>query len=394
MMPAPSITFVNGAVLGSDGRIHSSLRVRRGAIDAVGRAPHRGDAVIDLNDAIVLPGLINAHDHLELNSFARLKWRPRYLNVREWIADFQPRFGRDPELALARPDTLADRVWVGGLKNLLSGVTTVCHHNPLHRALRSRFPVRVVRKFGFSHSLHIDGRGVLRSYRRTPSRWPWVIHAAEGVDGDAQAEIDALESLGCVHDNTVLVHGVGIDEQRAARVLTRGGALVWCPSSNQFLFDRTADVRPFDAAGRVALGTDSRLSGEGDLLDELRAARATGQLTPERLARTVTANAATMFRLRDGGRLEAGRPADLVVLRRREFDPFASIVSCRRTDVQLTMVGGAPLFGDRALRKVFDARRQTYTPAIVDGTEKFVARWIARQVARMQLAEPGLELAS
>ena len=43
-------------------------------------APRRDAAivVVDLDEAVVLPGLINAHDHLELNSFPRLKWRPRY----------------------------------------------------------------------------------------------------------------------------------------------------------------------------------------------------------------------------------------------------------------------------------------------------------------------------
>ena len=99
-------------------------------------APDKGDAVVDLDDSFVFPGLINAHDHLELNSQPRLKWRERYDNASEWIADFQPRFETDPALAVTRPDTLDDRVWVGGLKNLLSGVTTVCHHNPMHRPLR------------------------------------------------------------------------------------------------------------------------------------------------------------------------------------------------------------------------------------------------------------------
>ena len=61
---------------------------------------------------------------------------------------------------MTRPETLDDRVWVGGLKNLLAGVTTVCHHNPMHRAAATPFPVRVVRNFGYSHSLHIDGDAV------------------------------------------------------------------------------------------------------------------------------------------------------------------------------------------------------------------------------------------
>ena len=66
-------------------------------------APDKGDAVVDLEDSFVFPGLINAHDHLELNSQPRLKWRERYDNASEWFADFQPRFDTDPALAVTRP---------------------------------------------------------------------------------------------------------------------------------------------------------------------------------------------------------------------------------------------------------------------------------------------------
>ena len=394
MFRASSFTFVNAAIVGPEGRVYETLRVARRRIEALGRPPARGDLVIDLDGSVVLSGLINAHDHLELNSFRRLKWRPRYANVREWIADFQPRFGRDPDLAMAQPDTLADRVWVGGLKNLLSGVTTVCHHNPLHRPLRGRFPVRVVQKFGFSHSLQIDGRRVARSYERTPARWPWIIHAAEGVDEEARAEIGALETLGCVGRNTVLVHGVGIDGPGADRLLRHGCGLVWCPSSNEFLFGCTADVRRFDQADRLALGTDSRLSGEGDLLDELRVAHTTGQVSPERLLRSVGENAATVLRLREAGRLAAGQPADLVVLERRHADPWTSAVASRRSHVRLTMIGGEPLVGDDLMRRLFDWRRQPVRLVRVDGRDRWLADWIGRRAVRLRLHEPGLELAS
>ena len=108
------ITFVNARVVGVDGRLSRTLRVSRGRIDGIGVAPDKSDTVLDLDGALIFPGLINAHDHLELNSQPRLKWRERYENAREWIADFQPRFDSDPQLAVTRPETLADRVWVGG----------------------------------------------------------------------------------------------------------------------------------------------------------------------------------------------------------------------------------------------------------------------------------------
>jgi cytosine/adenosine deaminase-related metal-dependent hydrolase len=387
------VTFVNAVVLAGDGGTHGTLRIRRGVVDELGAPPPRGDLVVDVEGGVVLPGLINAHDHLELNSFPRMKWRARHANVREWIADFQPRFATDPALAKARPDTLVDRLWVGGLKNLLAGVTTVCHHNPLHATLKRRFPVRVTRRVGISHSLQIDGARVADSYRRTPEDWPWIVHAAEGVDADARGEIETLRTFGCLAPNTVLVHGVAMDGAAAGQVLDAGGSLVWCPSSNEFLFEATADVRRFSAKGRVALGTDSRLSGARDLLDELRAARATGQVSAEALVRMVTSSAASVLRLGDAGALAVDKEADLVVLRRRLRDPFESVAASTRDDVRLTMIGGMPLVGGVEMRPVFASRGQRCVNATVDGADRLLASWIARKVSSMSLREPGLEVA-
>jgi cytosine/adenosine deaminase-related metal-dependent hydrolase len=385
-------TFVNARVLTPQGRLARTIRIRERRVDGVDVAPDRSDVIVDLADSFVLPGLINAHDHLELNSQPRLKWRDRYSNASEWIADFQPRFDTDPALAVTRRSTLADRVWVGGLKNLLAGVTTVGHHNPIHQPMRRRFPVRIVRDFGFSHSLHIDGEAVAASYRQTPREWPWMIHAAEGVDDEARREIDTLDRLGCLSANTVLIHGVAFCRHAADRVIAAGAGLVWCPSSNRFLFEATADVRAFDDADRLALGSDSRLSGEGDLLDELRAARATGQLSAEGLARTVGSGAARLLRLPAAGRLEPGVPADLTVIRPLASCPFETLVSAARTDIRLTMIDGRPAVGEPELAPAFRAAGVASMPARVDGSPRLVAKWIGSHVARMHVREPGLEV--
>ena len=385
-------TFVNGRVVTSRGHLARTIRIRDGRIDDIDVAPGRRDAIVDLDGSFVFPGLINAHDHLELNSQPRLKWRDRYDNASEWIADFQPRFATDPALAVTRPATLDDRVWVGGLKNLLAGVTTVGHHNPIHRPLRKSFPVRLVRHFGFSHSLHIDGDRVADSHRKTPQQWPWMIHAGEGVDERARRELDTLDRLGCLGANTVLVHGVAFCREAAARVIDAGAGLVWCPSSNRFLFDTTADVRPFDDADRLALGTDSRLSGDGDLLDELKAARSTGQLSAEGLARTVSIGAARLLRLPEAGRLEAGLPADLTVIRPVASCPFDTLVGATRTDIRLTMLDGKPAIGEPQLAAAFRSAGVRSMPARVDGAARIVAAWIGRHVRGMQLQEPGFEV--
>jgi len=387
-----TISFVDVSVLTPEGEVASSLRVARGRIASIGERPRPGDCVVAGDGAVIAPGLVNAHDHLELNSFGRLKWRDRYANVREWIADFQPRFATEPALALNRPETLGDRLFAGGLKNLLSGVTTVCHHNPLYAPLRRQFVVRVVRRYGWSHSLQVDGDRVAASQRSTPATWPWIIHAAEGVDWAAAAELLQLERLGCVGGNTVIVHGVGLMPADRRRAVERGAALVWCPSSNQYLFGQTAGVAAFAAAGRLALGSDSRLSADGDLLAELRAARATGQIDARALVRAVTSDAADVLRLADAGRLEPGAPADIAVFARTAADPFDAVVGARRPDVRLVMIGGRPLVADTALGAVFAASRTRSQTARVDGRPSLVAAPIAWRLGTSSVPEPGLEV--
>lgn len=392
MFWARPMSFVNALVLTGEGRLAHTLRLANGRVDGIDVAPDPGDAVFDLDGSFVLPGLINAHDHLELNSQPRLKWRERYENASQWIADFQPRFTSDPALAVTRAETLDERVWIGGLKNLLCGVTTVSHHNPMHRVRRRRFPVRVIEQFGFSHSLHIDGEAVAASHHRTPHDWPWIVHAAEGIDEDARAELDRFDNLGCVTPNAVFVHGVGFHRDAAERIIAAGAGLVWCPSSNQFLFGATADVRAFDDADRLALGSDSRLSGGRDLLDEIAAAHATRQLSAEGVARTVTTGAAALLRARNGGRIAEGTPADLVVVRPLATCPFDTLMMAARTDVRLTLIDGEPRVGEPALNGVFVAAGVETAAATLDGTPRTVASWIARHLSRMALREPGFEV--
>jgi cytosine/adenosine deaminase-related metal-dependent hydrolase len=373
--------------------VAGGVRIARGRIAELGgRArPRDGDARLDLAGALVLPGLVNAHDHLELNNFAPVKYREVYASSYQWADDIRPRLGNDPALVTSRAVPLADRLFLGGLKNLLAGTTSVAHHNPLHRPLRGRrFPVKVVRRYGWAHSLGLEPESA-RSYRRTPRRHPWIIHLAEGTDAVAAGELAALDAAGALGSNTVLVHGVGLSEPDRRRALAAGAALVWCPSSNRFLLGATARVADFAAARRLALGTDSRVTGARDLLDELARARAEEQVDVHALLRAVTIDGARILALGSAGRLSPGAPGDLLILPPpAPGDPADGLGRLRRADLRAVLVDGRVRVADRD----FDPLLPGAVPVVLDGRSKILAPDLVARHARNAVAEPGLEMAA
>jgi cytosine/adenosine deaminase-related metal-dependent hydrolase len=403
---AQPVALVNARVLTPNG-IAASLRFGS-RILSVGDPPRRGDTVVDLGGAIVLPGLINAHDHLELNHYGPLKRRDRYANATEWIDDLRPAIQDDPSIRAARSHSLKARLFIGALKNLLSGVTTVAHHNPLYREIGRSFPIRVLRRFGWAHSFTLErqpvgargepGGNVRDRCLATPPSLPFIVHAGEGVDPPAAEELPRLDALGCLRPNTVLVHGVAFTEPEWERVLARGASLVWCPASNEFLFGTTAAVRRFldaheQARLHICLGSDSRISGSRDLLDELRAASRFGVAADE-LLRMVTETPAQILKLPDAGRIAVGRPADLFVLPSKAATPADALVGASRRHVALVAIAGRPIIGCPSLSAVFVARRMAAQPVAVDGVERLVCCDLAHAIARSPISEPGVECLS
>ncbi len=389
-----SLYFTNLTLLTADGIIGHSLRIEGQRITAINTSPRPGDRVIDAQGGLLIPGLLNAHDHLELNTFPRLKYRERYTHSLQWIEDIEARFDSDPRLTDPRRQPLSDRLLIGALKNLLCGVTTVCHHNPLHRPLRSNYPLRVIKDYGFCHSL-FRGKDVLTSYRRTQPGDPWIIHLAEGIDAEAAAEFERLVQLGVVQGNTVLVHGVGLTPQQRQILIERGGGLIWCPGSNLFMFGQTAHVAELAQTGKLALGSDSRLSGEFDLLTELRLAHSTGQLSLAALLGLVTTAPANLLRVRHGGlgQIAVGGLADLVLLPPPlPADPFARLVDLSRADLLLVMLGGQPVVAAPVMRPVFEATRTRFAPVNLDGVEKLLTEKLVARLKQSTVSEPGLTL--
>ena len=236
----------------------------------------------------------------------------------------------------------------------------------------------------------------------------WLIHLAEGVrDADrrpgdptsSRAEFSDLKAKHLLTDATVIIHGTGLEpgdfaEMAAAPAARadgvgdgRGAKLVWSPLSNLLLYGKTTAVYDALAAGvLVSLGTDWTPSGSANLLTELKVAdralrddavlgasrflipgltvgstdRASGageRALDRLLVEMVTINPAMAIRWDDQvGSIETGKVADLLVLVVTPPQvplelgvppsPYRALIDATEHDVELVVVGGAPVAGD------------------------------------------------
>jgi hypothetical protein len=389
LQAAMDVSLCRAVSVTSEGRSRVPLPIRAGRIgSSLAARAYR----LDLHGHLIFPGLINAHEHLHVNTVPPLKARVPFPNSYAWIAAFQAHF-EEPAVIAALQAPKALRLRHGALKNLLAGTTCVVHHDPWHPALdEANFPVTLLRNYGWSYALGWPDYGppIRQSFAATPADRPWLIHLAEGTDATAQAELAQLDQMGCLAANSVLIHGVGMREQDIDRVIARGAAVVWCPASNRNLLGRSLDPRRLCAAGRLALGSDSRLSGARDLLDEMSGIAARGELSPDQLLGLVTSQAARILRLSSNGSLAPGMPADLVIVEDRGGDERCGLVGIERNQIRAVVRHGVPRIADPDFAEWFEVAGMETVPVTLDGKPKLLAKPLAD--AALVALEPGLEL--
>jgi len=380
--PAQSEILLRGArcVLGPEESITADLAVHDGRITGINSAHSQftTNNHVDLSAYTLFPGLINAHDHLEFALFPRLG-TPPYPNATEWARDIQDR--AQDIIAVHRQVPRAVRLWWGALRNLLCGVTTVCHHNPSHPLFSEPdFPIRVVADFGWEHSLAF-AKDLTTAHSRTPASLPFILHACEGIDALARSEFAQLQDLDLINGCTVLVHGLAMTPGDV-QVLNRVGAsLVSCPSSNRFLFLETASAEQLDSIHRLAIGSDSPLTATGDLLDELNFCSRQLQLSPERLFDCVTQAPARILRLKHGeGRISPDCPADVFAVRTSALTSARHLASLSWRDVELVVVNGCVrLASPEILQRSGGELSKHLSCLLIDG----VPRWLDAPVGTL-----------
>ncbi len=342
-------------------------------------APVSPDSLtLNLEGFLLMPGFINAHDHLEFALFPRMG-NPPYRNYIEWGEDIHQRFFDVIAKHKAVPKEV--RAWWGGIRNLLCGVTTVSHHDPLWPVLRNKeFPIKVVQTNGWGHSPALGG-DLLAARNATPPGGVFVLHACEGVDYLAREELWQLDRAGLLDADTVLVHGLAIDAAGLALIRKREASLIICPSSNSFLFGRFPDMPLFGEMERIALGSDSPLTAEGDLLDEVRFAIRKCGIAPHTAYRMVTEASAEVLRLENClGRISMRASGDLVAIRDTGKNVATRLPLLSHRDIELVIIDGSVQLASQAIMERLPySLKQGMEPLWVEES----VRWLRAPVSKL-----------
>jgi cytosine/adenosine deaminase-related metal-dependent hydrolase len=152
------------------------------------------------------------------------------------------------------------------------------------------------------------------------------------------------------------------------------------------MLGRTLDPRRLAATRRLALGTDSRLSGSRDVLEELRVASTKSDLSQRELLRLVTTDAALVLRLPEPT-LEPESAGDCLILH-ATHDPYETLLAARRADIRAVVRRGVPMIADPDFAEWFACCGVQTRDVVLDGRPKLMAAFLARP--DVIALEPGL----
>jgi cytosine/adenosine deaminase-related metal-dependent hydrolase len=328
--------------------------VRDGHIVQVAAPGERppGAPARDLGRVAVLPGVVNAHTHLELSGLRDSV--PPAAELTEWVRQLIAARGArreradDEEMRKAAAEGCREAremgtALIGDISNSLASVEPLRDHglrglvfheligfNVSHgrrvddtrdaRAAAAERGGDVVRVSIAPHAPYSVAPELFRAIRRAVNESAVPITSVHLAESEAEcqflesgsgpwpavlkfvgswrdewvppgcAPVDYLDRLGMLDSRTLVVHGVRLDERALARLAEIGCTLVTCPRSNQWVGAGVPPVARFYASGvRVAVGTDSLASVQDlNVFSELKTMR---WLAPDVPARTLLASA-------------------------------------------------------------------------------------------------------
>lgn len=404
-----------------------------GTIGAVGAREELGSDT-HYAEAVILPGFVNAHTHLEYEVYAGFGDGLRFA---EWIGlhvERKQRIDLENVEAIAR---------LGAFNCLRSGITTVgdCSFSGATATACSELGMRAtvyLEVFGenedpirdrfepmrerIAHSLsdevrlgispHAPYTCTLDLYRACADLGiPIATHLAESDDETeflrtggggwssfadmlvpplGTTGIRGLADAGLLDPNVIAAHCVKADDEEIALLAEHDVAVAHCPRSNGILGCGVAPLTALREAGiRVCIATDSPASTPSfDMFDEMRAAivgARAREARPDALTATDALELATLGGARalglddSVGSLVPGKQADLTVLSLSEtsFIPWedpvtGAVLGGAPQHVVATLVSGKPRYekGGNTWLELIDAARRARSRLLQDDAQR------------------------
>ncbi|MBL7173664.1 MAG: amidohydrolase [Desulfobacteraceae bacterium] len=386
--------------------------VSKGRITDIGKAdevklPSDGQfEIIDAQDAIIMPGLINTHTHSAMTLFRGMA---DDLPLKEWL--FEKIF--PAEAKFLTPETVYWGALLGCLEMIASGTTCFADgyffqdqtvraaHDAGLRGLIAQgvidFPapgipdpkenIKTAREFidrwiGFSdlimpgifcHSPLTCSAQTLKDAWKISKEYhlPLQIHLSETAEEVheiikkyGKRPVHYLDQLGLIDRSLIAAHGVHLNNEEI-KLLRKGVKIAHVPESNMKLGSGVADTSRMTKNGlTLGLGTDGCSSNNNlDLFCEMDSAAKLAKvfdLNPlslnagEVLKMATTGGAAVMGLEKEIGTLEKGKKADIIVVDLNHphlcplYNPVSALVySANGADVKDVIVDGRVLMKER-----------------------------------------------
>ena len=366
----PAGLLENGHVLVENGKVACA------DCDCSGHPSYAGATIVACENALISPGLINAHEHITFGEGSPIDHDPERFEHRH---DWREGNNGHTELPTPRSSQGDEGVLWAELRHLVSGATSVNGSGGVSGFLRN------VDRQGLDEGLMAgrirydtfpldDASGTTRTnscdygdiVQPTDSNIANAIaftpHVAEGIGDSARNEFACLSGEGMgstdvIMDKTAIIHGVGMTAADYASMGAEGASLIWSPRTNIQLYGHTAPVTLAKATGvQIALGTDWPASGSMNMTRELACAAEYNQrnlggfFTDREILDMATTHAASVLKLDSVvGSLAPGRFADIAIYDARQNAGYQAALRGEPATVALVMRGGTPLYGDAAL---------------------------------------------
>lgn len=369
--------------------------------------------IIDAENGIIMPGMINTHNHLPMIAFRGLGEEGIKNRL---FAYFFPLEGEKLNRDLIYKATIH-----GSIDMALSGVTTYAdmyyHMDEMAKATKEvgirgvlgetviKFPVvdaktpyggieyainfieeyknddLIIPAFG-PHAPYTVSKEKMQEIENLSKQYnvPIMIHVGEFDDEDKRLNlknksvIEYMDSIGVLNNRVLLAHAIHLNEKDLDIIKKREASIAYNPMANAK--GATGIARAYEMLNKnikVGLGTDGPMSSnQVDLFRTLSYSSSMQRLkyndrtimTPDVVVKMATIGGAQALNLdKKIGSIEPGKLADIVIIETKSpnmmpnYDPFATLVfQANPSNVDTTIVNGKIIVENKKL-KTYDIKK-------------------------------------